>query len=236
LFLDEITEMPSDLQVRLLRVLEASAVSRVGGTETFELDVRIIAATNQLPGQAVAAGHLRQDLFYRLNVFPMTLPPLRERGDDVLLLADEFLTELNVAEGTGKEFTTACLQRLRGHAWPGNVRELRNVIHRAFILAEEDAGVDCLPLSRHDPLVTEELGASSLVTRLGTSLAEADRRLILATLDHVGGSKHKAAQTLGIGLKTLYNRLREYKATSAARAPRDPLQLGESGAAWYPAL
>jgi len=226
LFLDEITEMPSDLQIRLLRVLESSVVGRVGGTEALEVDVRIIAATNQRPEQAVAAGRLREDLLYRLNVFPMTLPPLRERGDDVLLLADEFLGDLNAAEGTAKEFTAACRERLRRHAWPGNVRELRNVVQRAFILAEQNVGVDCLLLTPLDnpggetALVSEAPGASGLVTRVGTSLAEAERRLILATLDHFGGSKDQAAQTLGIGLKTLYNRLREYKARPADRAPR----------------
>jgi len=243
LFLDEITEMPSDLQVRLLRVLETSVVGRVGGTETLELDVRIIAATNQRPEEAIAAGLLREDLLYRLNVFPLTLPPLRERGEDVVLLADEFLGDLNVAEGTSKRFTAGCLERLRRHAWPGNVRELRNVVHRAFILAEENVGVDCLPLPPLSNVrgetsrATEGFGASSLVTRLGTPLAEAERRLILATLDYCGGCKQKAAQTLGIGLKTLYSRLREYKARLADRAPRGPgLQLGESGSARYLAL
>ena len=146
LFLDEITEMPGDLQVRLLRVLETSVVGRVGGTQTLEINVRIIAATNQRPEEAIAAGLLREDLLYRLNVFPLMLPPLRERGEDVVLLADAFLGDLNVAEGTAKKFTAACLERLRRHAWPGNVRELRNVVHRAFILAEENVGVDCLPL------------------------------------------------------------------------------------------
>jgi DNA-binding NtrC family response regulator len=243
LFLDEITEMPSDLQIRLLRVLETSVVGRVGGTEPLEVDVRIIAATNQRPEQAVAAGRLREDLLYRLNVFPMTLPPLRERGDDVLLLADEFLGDLNAAEGTAKEFTAACRERLRRHAWPGNVRELRNVVQRAFILAEQNVGVDCLLLTPLDnpggetALVSEAPGASGLVTRVGTSLAEAERRLILATLDHFGGSKDQAAQTLGIGLKTLYSRLREYKASFADREPRGRgLQLGESGAGSCPAL
>jgi two-component system response regulator AtoC len=224
LFLDEITEMPADLQIRLLRVLETSAVGRVGGTETLKLDVRIIAATNQRPEQAVAAGRLRQDLLYRLNVFPIAMPALRERGDDVCLLADQFLSELNAAEGTAKKFTAACRPRLRRHSWPGNVRELRNVVDRAFILAGESAAVDCLPLpalrnvgSGASP-VTDEVGALSLVTRVGTSLAEAERRIILATLDHVGGSKPKAAQTLGISLKTLYNRLREYEAGPVDRA------------------
>jgi DNA-binding NtrC family response regulator len=218
LFLDEITEMPSDLQVKLLRVLETSTLGRVGGSETLKFDVRILAATNQRPEEAVAAGRLRQDLLYRLNVFPIALPPLRERGDDVLLLAEQFLSDLNLAQGTAKRFTATCLKRLRRHTWPGNVRELRNVVHRAFILAEENVAVNCPlvgPLENDDgeaALVTEESGASSFMTRLGTSLAEAERQLILATLDHFGGDKDMAAQVLGVSVKTVYNRLREYKA------------------------
>jgi DNA-binding NtrC family response regulator len=220
-FLDEITEMPGDLQAKLLRVLETGTVSRVGGTETLELDVRVIAATNQGPEQAVAAGRLRQDLFYRLNVFPLALPPLRERGRDVLLLAEAFLGELNVAQGTAKEFSAGCLERLRRYTWPGNVRELRNVVQRAFILAEEDGTVNCLPL----PLATGEWGAASALP-LGTSLAEARRWLVLATLDHFGGNKPEAAQTLGISLKTLYNRLREYRARPGPGRRSAPLSRG----------
>ena len=138
LFLDEITEMPVELQVRLLRVLETGTLTRVGGTETLRVDVRVIAATNRRREEAVAAGTLREDLLYRLNVFPIALPPLREREDDVELLAKHFLAELNRAEGAGKQLTRAALARLRAHAWPGNVRELRNVVQRAFIVAEDD--------------------------------------------------------------------------------------------------
>jgi transcriptional regulator with PAS, ATPase and Fis domain len=220
LFLDEISEMPADLQVRLLRVLESCAVGRVGGTESLKLDLRIIAATNQQPEQAVAAGRLRQDLFYRLNVFPITLPPLRERGDDVLLLAQEFLDDLNRAEGTAKRFTATCLERFLRHAWPGNVRELRNVVHRAFILAGEDVGVDALASGKvvpREPFANRESDAASLVVRLGTSLAVAERRLILGALDYFGGDKDKAAQALEISVKTIYNRLREYRAGGGSK-------------------
>jgi DNA-binding NtrC family response regulator len=206
LFLDEITEMPIDLQVRLLRALEASAVTRVGGSEPVKVDVRIVAATSRRVEEAVAAGKLREDLFYRLNVFPIQLPALRARGDDIELLAQQFLNELNAAQGTAKHFTRACLERLRRHGWAGNVRELKNVIQRAFILAEEDLGVDSLPLG-----VTEEVAASSLVMRVGTPIAEMERRLILTTLDHFEGDKKKAADVLKISIKTLYNRLNEYK-------------------------
>jgi two-component system, NtrC family, response regulator AtoC len=206
LFLDEITEMPLELQVRLLRVLETTTVTRVGGNEPIKIDVRILAATSLRVEEAVAASKLREDLFYRLNVFPITLPPLRERGEDVELLAEQCLSELNAVSGTAKHFTRACLERLRRHSWPGNVRELKNVIERAFILAEEDVGVDSLPLG-----VTEVVPASSVVMRVGTPIAEMERRLILATLDQCEGDKKKAADVLKISLKTLYNRLNEYK-------------------------
>jgi DNA-binding NtrC family response regulator len=206
LFLDEITEMPLELQVRLLRALETSTVTRVGGSESIKVDVRILAATSRRVEEALAANKLRDDLFYRLNVFPIALPALRDRGDDVELLAEQCLSELNAASGTAKHFTRACLERLRRHGWPGNVRELKNVIQRAFILAEEDVGVDSLPLG-----VTEVVPASSVVMRVGTPIAEMERRLILATMDQCDGDKKKAAEVLKISLKTLYNRLNEYK-------------------------
>jgi DNA-binding NtrC family response regulator len=206
LFLDEITEMPLELQVRLLRVLETATLTRVGGSELIKTDVRVLAATSLRVEEAVATRKLREDLFYRLNVFPIALPPLRERGGDVELLAEQCLSELNAAAGTAKHFTRACLERLRRHGWPGNVRELKNVIQRAFILAEEDVGVDSLPLG-----VTEFVPASSVVMQVGTPIAEMERRLILATLDQCEGDKKKAAEVLKISLKTLYNRLNEYK-------------------------
>jgi two-component system, NtrC family, response regulator AtoC len=205
LFLDEITETV-EIQIRLLRALETSAVTRVGGTEPIKVDVRIVAATSRRIEEAVASGKLREDLYYRLNVFPIQLPPLRERGDDVELLAEKFLAELNQSAGTAKHFTRACLERLHRHSWPGNVRELQNVVRRAFILAEEDVGVDSLPLE-----VTEEVAAASLVMRVGTPIAEMERRLILATLEGCDGDKKKASEVLKISLKTLYNRLNEYK-------------------------
>jgi two-component system response regulator AtoC len=206
LFLDEITEMPLELQVRLLRVLETATLARVGGSEPIKTDVRVLAATSLRVEEAVATRKLREDLFYRLNVFPISLPPLRERNGDVELLAEQCLSELNAAAGTAKHFTRACLERLRRHGWPGNVRELKNVIQRAFILAEEDLGVDSLPLG-----VTEFVPAASVVMQVGTPIAEMERRLILATLDQCEGDKKKAADVLKISLKTLYNRLNEYK-------------------------
>ena len=205
LFLDEITEMPSELQVKLLRVLETGKVTRIGGNESLSSDVRVIAATNRKPEEAVQKGKLREDLLYRLNVFPIGLPPLRDRREDVDLLAEHFLALLNKEHDTNKEFTRPALNRLRSHGWPGNVRELKNLVHRAFILAEDHIGLDCLPLG------VQESAGSSLNLKVGTSLGEAERRLILATLEEAEGDKKKAAEILGISLKTLYNRLNEYK-------------------------
>ncbi len=208
IFLDEITEMPFELQVKLLRVLETASVIRIGGERPLPVDVRVVAATNRQPDEAVARGKLREDLLYRLKVFPLHLPPLRERGDDVEVLADHFLGLLNRAEGTTKRFVRPAMQRLRAHSWPGNVRELKNLVHHLFIVADEEIGLDCLP---------EDLGGvradqdATLNVKVGISLDEADRRLILATLTETKGDKRKAAEVLGISLKTLYNRLKAYQ-------------------------
>jgi DNA-binding NtrC family response regulator len=199
-----------ELQVKLLRVLETATVTRVGGTEAIKVDVRVIAATNRQPEEAVAAGKLREDLLYRLNVFPIQLPTLWDRREDIELLAEHFLGLLNKQDGTSKELTRAALERLRMHRWPGNVRELRNVLQRAFILAEDDIGLDALPLGVH-----EQAEGSSLLMKVGTSVPEAERRLILATLEHFDGDKKKAADVLKISLKTLYNRINQYKGGAA---------------------
>jgi DNA-binding NtrC family response regulator len=210
LLLDEITEMPIELQVKLLRVLETGKVMRIGGERAIDVNVRVLAATNRKPEEAVAQGKLREDLLYRLSVFPIHLPPLRERGDDVELLADHFLAALNQEESTSKRFSRAARQRLRTYGWPGNVRELKNVVHRAFILADEEVGPESLP-AELGGVVPGEVGGPSMQIKVGTSIAEADRRLILATLDQHGWDKRKAAAILGISLKTLYNRLSAYK-------------------------
>ena len=205
LFLDEISELYPELQVKLLRVLETGKVTRIGGNEAIPVDVRVIAASNRRPEEAVTSGKLREDLHYRLNVFPIHLPPLRERRDDVDLLAEHFLSLLNKEQATSKDFTRPALQRLRTHNWPGNVRELKNLVHRAYILAEEHIGIDSLPLG------VQETPGSNLNVKVGTSLGEVEQRLILATLEDCEGDKKKAAEVLGISLKTLYNRLNEYK-------------------------
>ncbi|HYM79985.1 MAG TPA: sigma-54 dependent transcriptional regulator [Candidatus Limnocylindria bacterium] len=209
LFLDEITEMPIELQVKLLRVLENNALMRVGGEEPITVNVRILTATNRSPEEAVRAGKLREDLLYRLNVFPIALPPLRDRRDDVLLLADHFLQQLNDAEQTSKRFSPTSRERILAHAWPGNVRELKNEVHRAYIMSEDVIELDGLSAGSHEPAAADG-GLRSI--RIGASLADVERQLILATLEHCAGDKRKAAAILGISLKTLYNRLNVYAA------------------------
>ena len=213
LFLDEITEMPIELQVRLLRVLETGIVTRVGGDQVVKVDVRIVAATNRDLKEGVAEGKLREDLLYRLLVFPIGLPALRDRDGDVPLLANYFLDQLNRDSGSSKHFSQAALTKLQQHPWPGNVRELKHIVERAFIMARADAvDADAVPLSERPP--APPLGERILPMEIGASIAEMERQLILATLEHCEGNKNRAAQTLGISLKTLYNRLNTYNAGS----------------------
>ena len=240
LFLDEITEMPLDLQVKLLRVLETGQFMRVGSTFSQTADARIIAATNRDPFRAVAEGKLREDLLYRLNVFPLGLPPLRERLNDVPLLARHFLTAIAQQEGLTRHFTAGALVQLQAYRWPGNVRELRNAVHRAMVMATgEKIDERWLPNSAtgvsNAPFVqtvgvpahsAPECAVHSITLPIGTSLAEADRMLVLATLRHCLHQKERTAAVLGISLKTLYNRLKEYACqrapTNAMAADADP--------------
>src|SRR5690606_2666325 len=138
LFLDEVTEMPPHLQVHLLRALESRSIRRVGGSEDIPVDVRIVSATNRDPQRAVRQGVLREDVFYRLAEFPVTVPPLRARQEDIELLSERFLSLLNLRYGTDKQFSPEALELLRRHPWPGNVRELRNAVQRAYIMASGD--------------------------------------------------------------------------------------------------
>jgi len=218
LFLDEITEMPLDLQVKLLRVLENGTFRRVGSTDDLAADVRIIAATNRVPEQAVTQGKLREDLLYRLNVFPITMPPLHARGDDVVLIATQFIDELIRREGGPKRLSPEALRRLANYRWPGNVRELRNAIQRAYLMTTE-------PLISDEWLPTDDMLAAPHQARntavtipLGSSLAEAERTLILATLRHLDYHKDRTAAVLGVSRKTLYNRLQEYASDSLGGA------------------
>jgi two-component system, NtrC family, response regulator AtoC len=224
LFLDEITEMPVELQVKLLRVLETGSFMRIGSNQEIETDVRVIAASNRDPEAAVGEGKLRLDLYHRLNVFPLKIPPLRERGTDVELLAQNFLDGLNATHGTAKVLTPDGLACLGNYHWPGNVRELRNYIQRAFILS--DHSIDAAALA---PVITTQSPVGlTLAIPVGTSLADVDRKLIYATLELCGGVKKRAADILGISLKTLYNRLEEYGPYDGMQKKDDASMHGSS--------
>ncbi|MNK27023.1 Regulatory protein LuxO [compost metagenome] len=209
LFLDEVTEMPPDMQVHFLRVLEAGTYQRVGGSDLLRANVRIICASNRDPAASVADGRLRQDFLHRLLVIPLRVPPLRERGDDVLLLAHQFLDTLNAQHGTQKTFSAHMLDAMARHDWPGNVRELRNVVQRAYILS--DVQVDADLLIRARGAHHAEVRDGALNFPVGMPLGRAQREFILATLAHHAGDKRLAAETLGVSLKTLYNRLEVYE-------------------------
>jgi len=212
LFLDEVTEMSADMQTRLLRFLETQRFFRVGGSQELHTDVRVVAATNRSPVQAVRDGAMREDLLYRLAVFPICLAPLRERGDDVVLLAEHFLGALNARHNTVKSFGEAARQTLRDYQWPGNVRELKNAIERAYILCEQE--LELQPMNIHvagaDRAPARD-GEGRIQVPIGSSLAQAERWLIEATLAHWAGNKNRAARTLGCSLKTLYNKLAAYE-------------------------
>ena len=227
LFLDEIAEMPVELQVRLLRVLETGTFMRIGTTRSIQTDVRIIAATNRDPREAVRSGRLREDLYHRLNVFPLEIPPLRARGGgDIELLARGFLEEMNEACGTRKQFAPGALAQLKQQAWPGNVRELKNYLHRVFIMAGEDGLQGPAPETETMPIQTMNHSAQnntpSITVPLGTPLSVAARELILQTLQHCGGERKRTAEMLGICTKTLYNRLREYGIREEHRSSMPP--------------
>ena len=208
LFLDEITEMPIELQANLLRVLESGVLTRVGGEVRIPVTVRLIAASNRPPKEAIQASKLREDLFYRLNVFPIVLPPLRDRDGDALLLADHFLEALNLTEGTAKCLSAGARERIGAHPWPGNVRELKNELQRAFIMSEGVIELDGLLPGPH--LASVPGAGPQPPPGVGGSLDDAERQLILATLERCGGDKKRAAEILGVSLKTLYNRLHLY--------------------------
>jgi len=209
LLLDEVTEMPMDMQTRLLRVLETRKFYRVGASVEFSSDVRVIASTNRCPILAVQNGHLREDLLYRLAVFPIDMPPLRSRGGDVELLAEHFLTELNVQSRTQKRLSAMARMTLKQHTWPGNVRELKNCIERAFILGDQT--LELAPLIQI-PARGGDTGSDRerLDIRVGSRIYDMERSLIEATLDYFKGNKRRAADALGCSLKTLYNKLNGY--------------------------
>jgi two-component system, NtrC family, response regulator AtoC len=238
LFLDEVTEMPPDLQVKFLRVLETRSFRRVGGNEELASDVRIVSSSNRDLAEAVEKKTLREDLYYRLNVLPLHIVPLRERRADIPVLARHFLARIAESEGGGRRtFSPEARERLASHPWPGNVRELRNAVHRAYVLSDGDSideatvsGVLAGKSSGVFPAVRppapgasplEPAGAASspvnapddpltVPVRVGDSLEEVERRLLERTLAAVGGNKKKAAEMLRVSLKTVYNKIKQY--------------------------
>lgn len=211
LFLDEVTEMSTAMQTRLLRFLETHRFLRVGGSQELQTDVRIVAATNRHPRKAVGEGALREDLFYRLAVFPIFLPPLRERGEDVFLLAEHFLSALNARNRSTKLLSDGSRKTLHAHRWPGNVRELKNAVERAYIMCERRLELQPMTWFARDSDCADIPDVDAdIPVPIGSSLDEVERWLIEATLAHWDGNKHHTASTLGCSLKTLYNKLALY--------------------------
>ncbi|MQA90487.1 MAG: response regulator [Gemmatimonas sp.] len=208
LFLDEITEMPASLQPKLLRILEDGRVRRLGGSRETAFDVRVLAATNRPPANAVADGVLREDLFYRLNVFELHVPPLRERAEDIHLLAQYFVREFRAKHDAKiAGIRDEARELLESYSWPGNVRELRNVMERAVILARSE----WIEPTHLPPFLRGDGPKSTAVTvPLGTSAAEAEKALILRTFEHVGYNKSETARRLGVDVKTVRSKLRSY--------------------------
>ena len=227
LFLDEVTEMPASMQVQLLRVLETGTFYRVGGNEPISVNVRIIAATNRDLQETVKGGTLRSDLLYRLAVFPIKVPPLRERKSDIAYLAQRFLDELNAQEGSKKVFSAASIAHLQEYNWPGNIRELKNTITRAHILADGKQ-IDIAPMRPFFRDSTPTRHQNMLRIPVGTSLAAAERSIILATLDHYDGDHRRSALALGVTPRALQNRLERLKRHQQLPMPDEGAEKLES--------
>jgi DNA-binding NtrC family response regulator len=216
IFLDEITEMSGALQAKYLRTLQDGTVRRLGGKAEFQVDVRVVAATNRDPLRAVKEGKFREDLYYRLNVLSIAMPPLRQRTEDIPVLGEAFIREFTGKYGrTVIGADTSAIKRLLEHGWPGNVRELRNVLERAVVAAEADhiTAEDI----RLDATAPPPCASDAVVLPLGSTLDAAERQLLLRTLESTGNNKTRAAEILGITPKTLHNKLQRY-ATEASRA------------------
>jgi DNA-binding NtrC family response regulator len=212
LLLDEIGEMPAPTQAKLLRVLEDRKVRRLGSKSETPVDVRVLAATNKDPEQAVASGHMRQDLFFRLNVFHIHLPPLRDHKDDIPLLVEHMLRDLNAKHGKSvRGIGSEVLDTFMSHTWPGNIRELRNVLERAAIMSEKDLITrSSLPGEFGKTAAKGPSDLSGIKFPVGTTVDAMERELILQTLAATGNNKTRAADLLGVSLKTLHNKLKEY--------------------------
>lgn len=218
LFLDELTEMPLHLQVNLLRALETRAIRRVGGTEDIPVDVRIVSATNRQHEEAIQTGRLRENLYYRLAEFPMSLPTLRERPDDIVPIAHLFLERLNERYGTRRVLSVDGADRLAKYTWPGNIRELKNIIQRSYILADGDLITPALPRSYARPLAETD---NTITFVVGTPMHEIERRMLFKTLAFYDNNKARAAQALGVSPKTIYNRLTAYQPGNEPRERND---------------
>lgn len=207
IFLDEIGEIDANTQVKILRVLQEREFERVGGTQTIHTDVRVVAATNRNLEEEVKKGNFREDLYYRLNVVHIEVPPLRERKEDIPLLLNSFLNEFNNENSKNIEgFTPQARKLLCSYSWPGNIRQLRNSIESAVVLSRGKLiDVEDLP----EQVVNHE-NESELSIKVGLSLDEAEKLFIMSTLDYCGGNKTKASEMLKIGRKTLHRKLEEY--------------------------
>ena len=207
IFLDEIGEIDSATQVKILRVLQEREFERVGGTETVRVDVRIVAATNRDLLEEVKKGNFREDLFYRLNVVHIEVPPLRERKEDIPLLMSSFLEEFNREDNRAIEgFSPAARKAMYAYSWPGNIRQLRNTIESAVVTCRGKV-IDTGDLPEQ---IVAENRAGEVSIRLGVTLSEAEKTVIMSTLDFCEGNKTKASEMLGIGRKTLHRKLEEY--------------------------
>lgn len=207
LFLDEITEMSPELQAKLLRVLETGIVHPVGSEKEIQTSPRIIAATNRDPEEAVEQGRLREDLYYRLAEFGLYVPALRERPQDIDLLALHFLEQRNEEGSLAKTISPEVMKYFKEHSWPGNVRELRSAVTRSHLLAGDEIIVDDLP--GNIPAGSSD-GRDFTRMPIGITLAECERRMLLSTLEHFDSDKKAAAKALGVSVKTIYNRLKKY--------------------------
>lgn len=210
LLLDEVSEISSELQPKILRVLQEREFERVGGNTSIQVDTRIISTSNRDLEQALADGHFREDLFFRLNVIPIYLPPLRERREDIAALMDYFLKRYTHENGRDIQgFTPAVRQMFAEYQWPGNVRELQNSVERAVVLSRERM-LEPEHFSLGMPVPVEKPGSGAVSVPLGTTVAEMEKHLILRTIKHCGGNRTRAAEVLGISVRTLRNKLKEY--------------------------
>jgi DNA-binding NtrC family response regulator len=224
LLLDEIGEMPSGTQAKLLRVLEERKLRRLGARTEQDVDVRVLAATNRDPGESVAEGQLRPDLYYRLNVFNIHMPPLRDHMEDLPAMAEAMLVQMNQKHGRRVSgVASSMLDRLMAYDWPGNARELRNMIERAVVLCTDGTPLDAghLPsnFGKTQAPAAQAIDSSVVQVRVGSTVDEMEKLLILRTLEFTGQNKTRAAEILGVSLKTMHNKLKEYSQANVDLAP-----------------